>query len=103
MPVEDEDEPPVRKGDRLVAVVHLQAVGIAVAQYAVAFDQREHCPVECPQPRVTQQTVLGERPLPAGVGVAPAVAFAREVDPFGVSEFVAHEVEIGVAAGRDGH
>lgn len=36
-----------------------------------------------------------------GVGVAPAVALARKVDPFGMSEFVAHEIEIGVPACRD--
>ena len=37
------------------------------------------------------------------MGVAPAVALAREVDPFGMPELVAHEVEVGLPARRNGH
>ena len=37
------------------------------------------------------------------MGVAPAVALAREVDPLGVAELVAHEIQIGLPARRDGH
>ena len=37
------------------------------------------------------------------MGVAPAVALAREVDPLGMPELVAHEVEVGLTARGDGH
>lgn len=42
-----------------------------------------------------------ERPLAAAELVRPVVALAREVNPFGVPELVAHEVEPRLAA--DGH
>ena len=32
----------------------------------------------------------------------PAIAWAWEVDPLGVSEFVAHEVEVSVSGGGEG-
>ena len=41
--------------------------------------------------------------MAAGIFVAPAVAFAREINPFGVAPFVAHEVEVAAVDGRGGH
>lgn len=46
--------------------------------------------------------VVGEGPLSASVFVGPVVSFAREVEPFGVAEFVADESEPGFAAGNHG-
>lgn len=34
--------------------------------------------------------------------MGPVVTFARKVDPFGVSEFVAHKVEVTVVGGGEG-
>ena len=34
--------------------------------------------------------------------MGPVVTFAREVDPFGVSEFIAHKVEVAVVGGGEG-
>ena len=34
--------------------------------------------------------------------MGPVVTFARKVDPLGVSEFVAHEVEIAMVGGGKG-
>ena len=49
-----------------------------------------------------QVGVVRQRPLPAGVVHRPAVALAREIDPFGVAELVAHEVEIAFAGQAEG-
>ena len=103
MPVEDEEQPPVREDHRLVLLVHELVPGVAVGEHLVFLDEADHRPVEVSEPRVAQQLVARERPQPPGVGVAPAVALAREVDPLGVSELVAHEVEVGLPARRDGH
>ena len=32
----------------------------------------------------------------------PAVAFTRKINPFGMPEFIAHEIEIAVLPGRQG-
>ena len=103
VPVEYEQQVAVRENHRLVALVHREVPGITVREYLVTLHQLYHRLVEIPQPRVAQEPVLRQRPLPPGVGVAPAVAFAREVDPLGVPELVAHEVEVGLPARRDGH
>ena len=53
-----------------------------------------HGVVEVVEPLVFEQTVVDEAPLAACVFVAPSVAFAWEVNPFGVAPFIAHEVEV---------
>ena len=94
MPVEDEQQVAVREGHRLVALVHQQIPRVTVGKNLVFFHQPDHRAVEIAQPRIAQESVFCERPLPPGVGVAPAVALAREVDPLGMPELVAHEVEL---------
>ena len=89
--------------DGLVVLVHEQVVGIAVGKDAVSAYHKEHLAVEIGQERISQLLAVAQRPLAPCVVVRPAVALAREVDPFGVSEFVAHEVEVCLAARRDGH
>ena len=49
---------------------------------------------------IAQFVIIQQIPLPARVLIRPTVTFAREVDPFGVTEFVAHEVEITAIACR---
>ena len=41
--------------------------------------------------------------MPAGVLVRPVIALPGEVDPFGVSEFVSHKVEVSAVHGREGN
>ena len=40
--------------------------------------------------------------MATGIVMGPVVTFTRKVDPFGVSEFVAHEVEVTVVGGSEG-
>ena len=40
--------------------------------------------------------------MATGVVMGPVVTFARKVDPFGVSEFIAHKVEVAVVGGGEG-
>ena len=44
-----------------------------------------------------------EVPLATGIFVGPAVALTGEVDPFGVPEFVTHEIEVSAVDGREGY
>ena len=46
-------------------------------------------------------SLVRQIPLPAAVLVTPVVALAREVDPLGVPQLVAHEVQVGLAP--EGH
>ena len=41
-------------------------------------------------------------PLTASILVRPAVTFARKINPFGMSEFISHKVQIASIDGRSG-
>ena len=43
---------------------------------------------------VEEICIICEAPLTAGVVVRPAITFAWEVNPFGVTELIPHEVEV---------
>ena len=51
---------------------------------------------------IAEFLVVDEVPLPASVLIAPSVTFAGEVDPFGMSELIAHEVEVAAVDGAEG-
>ena len=46
--------------------------------------------------------LIRKRPLTAGVMIRPAIAFTREVYPFRMPEFIAHEIQITIARSRRG-
>ena len=57
-------------------------------------DEANHRAVELLQVVVEKIGIICEAPLTAGVVVRPAIALAWEVNPFGVTELIPHEVEI---------
>ena len=78
----------------LVAVVvpdFLYGSGLEVLD---ALDDLQHGSIEVAQVVVGQVLVIYQVPLAAGILARPSVAFAWEVYPFGMSELVAHEVEV---------
>ena len=97
MEVEDNQTVAALERQHLVALVLAEGNRPSVEQ-TVFCDAVDHVPVETVQPAVFQQLVVGQIPLAAGMVEGPAVVLPREVDPFGMTEFIAHEVEIAAGA-----
>ena len=87
--------------DFLFTIVQAQ-IAEAHFEQVNAFGKADHVLVEQAQPLVLQALVVPQAPLAAAVVEAPAVALPGKVDPFWVAEFVAHEVQVGLAAAGQG-
>mmetsp|Transcript_58518 Transcript_58518/g.127102 ORF Transcript_58518/g.127102 Transcript_58518/m.127102 type:complete len:437 (+) Transcript_58518:300-1610(+) len=100
--VEDEEELAPLEGDDLVALVLDGDVLVVLRFLRVepleAVLARLHQLVERVEELVAEVVGIREVPAAAAVLVAPAVRRGREVDPLWVSELVAHEVEVALAA-----
>ena len=92
--VEHEDEVASHECKHLVAVVVPYLLYGSLREVLLAFNHLEHGLVEVAKIVVVEFLVVHEVPLAACILVAPSVALAREVNPFGMSELVTHEVEI---------
>ncbi|VTR68605.1 hypothetical protein DESC_710101 [Desulfosarcina cetonica] len=95
--IEGEDISAAHEGQHLVAIMLPQRHQVAGRKQVGRLDQPEHGPIETGQQLVLESGIVHQRPLPAGVAIAPAIAFPGEVDPLGMTELVAHEVEITAA------
>ena len=62
-----------------------------------------HVFIEIPQLSVTKGIVVFQRPLATGIMERPLVPLPRKIDPFGMTELVAHEREVAASAGGQGH
>jgi len=60
--------------------------------------QRQHGRIEIREKAVLETGVVPQAPLAARMAIGPRVALAREIDPLGMSELVAHKSEPRVAA-----
>ena len=99
--VEAAEEVAALEGDDFVVFVYVEELGFVFEEVGF-LEGVEHGLVEGGELVEFEVGVVAEGPLAAGVVVGPFVAFAGEVDPFGVSEFVAHEVEVSVVGGEEG-
>ena len=84
-------------GQNLVTVVVATLHRLEVEE-ALFADKLYHIGIETVEARIFEQLIVGEVPLPAGILARPAVALAGEVDPLGMAELVAHEIEVAPAA-----
>ena len=100
--VEHEHQTVAVKCTGLLGALHQQHVGHALIEHVVLLGQGNHILVKLVQPLIFQGAVVLQAPLTAAVVEAPAVAFSGEVDPFGMTEFVAHEVQIAFTAAGQG-
>lgn len=96
--VEDENDTGPLEHDDLVALVLERDVGLWGVEPAVFGLSEVHGPVEIVQEMVSQKVIVGEIELPPSVPEGVLVAFAGEVEPLGVAELVAFEVEVALAA-----
>ena len=60
----------------------------------LTLDNLQHLPVEIAKPVVAQFLVIHQIPLTTGILIAPSIALAREVNPFGMTELITHEVQV---------
>ena len=102
MKVEGEDEVGALELNGEVALVDVEKLGGGGFEDFVVAHEFEHRLFEVLEAAVFEVGVVGEVPLATGIFVGPVVAFAGEVDPLGVAEFVADEAEPGFAAGNHG-
>ena len=97
--VEEEQEVTTTEGKYLVAIVVPNLNYALLLETLVFLENLEHCLVEVAEVMEAKILIVHEVPLATGIFVAPSVSFAREVDPFGMSELVAHEVEVASVYG----
>ena len=71
-------------------------------EQALRAEEMDHCAVEIPQVAVTEILRFGKGPLPPCVLERPAVPLPGEINPFGVAEFIPHEIEVAASGSRGG-
>jgi len=96
--VEDPQQSRALKDNDFILFVPQAYIRLLGVQPAVLFLGPLHLGVKLVQESVAQHVIVGEVELAPGVPEAIVVAFAREVEPFRVTEFVAFEVEVAFAA-----
>ena len=82
-------------------------VGIAVPDFLHlgllktlhALDNAEHGLIEVTQIMIAEVLVIYQIPLATRILMAPSIAFAREVYPFGMTKLIAHEVQVATIDG----
>ena len=98
--VEHKHQIATHEGEHLVVVLIPQLSDWQFLEAVLAAQQVYHIGVPVVEELVLQVFAVHQIPLATSIFVAPAVALAWEVDPFGVSPFVAHEVEVAAVDGR---
>ena len=73
---------------------------IALLYVLDSFDKMNHCFVKVTQVVITQFFIVYQIPLAASVFIRPSVTFTREVDPFRMTEFISHKVQITAVDSR---
>ena len=68
-------------------------------EVTATIQQRNHRAVEFGKLPVSEGRIIAQAPLPARVVIKPVVAFAGKINPFQLTEFVVHEIQI-TRAGR---
>ena len=82
------------KGKHLVVVLVPEFANGEFLESVHTAQQVHHIHVPIVEELVFQIFAVHQVPLPAGIFVAPAIAFTGEVDPFRVSPFISHKIEV---------
>ena len=94
MKVEDKKQIVPGKAEHLLGRLHQHQIGYGLIKDPVILTLMDHIMVEIIQPLILQKSVILQTPLTAAVMETPAVAFPRKIDPFGMTKFIAHEVQV---------
>ena len=99
MKTEEEDQPCPLETEKQIFLVFQDQLRSRGIKQAMLGSKAHHGLVELRKEAVTKVSVVPEVPLAACIMVRPVVPFTGEIDPFGVTEFVAHEVQVAIACG----
>ena len=94
VPIEDKHEVSTHEREHLVVVFLPKFIHWESLEIVNSGDSLHHSVVKSVEEFVFQILAVYKLPLTACIFIAPAVPFAREVDPFGMSELITHKVEI---------
>ena len=98
--VEHKDNVATHVSQHLVAIVVPNLLHRSLIEIFLALYHLQHLAVEVAKIVVVELLIVNEVPLAACILMAPAVAFAREINPLRVSKLIAHEVEVATINGR---
>ena len=101
--VEHEEQVTALIGQHLITIVVPDLLNGCLLDVLLHLQHSQHSLVEVAEIVEAELVVIHQIPLAAGIFVAPAVAFAGEVYPFGMTELITHEVQITAvdSAGRE--
>jgi hypothetical protein len=100
--VEDKQERSLLIDQDLVSIVLSAYVLITITDEIVVEIQADHELLKLEKIVIAQVGAVSEVPSPTAVVVAPVVALPRKINPFRVSEFVAHEGQIALVPQCEG-
>lgn len=92
--IENEEEIATAIGEDLIRIIVPYFLNGELADVSNRLEEMNHIMIEIAKIMVAEVVVVDEVPLATGILVTPVVAFAGEVNPFGMTKLVAHEVEI---------
>ena len=92
--VEEEEQVAAFVGQYLVTIVVPDFAHLETLDGTLFLQSLEHGGIKVAQIVIAKLLVVHQIPLTTGILLAPSVTFAGEVNPFGMSELIAHEVEI---------
>ena len=98
MEVENKEQIHSCKTEHLLRRFHQLKIGHVLIEYLMGFAKMNHVVVKIIQPLAFQISVVLQTPLTAAIMEAPAISFAREVNPFGMDELISHEIKISFSA-----
>ena len=90
------------EGDDFVVFVYVKKLDVMFEEVSFLHGV-EHGLVKVAELMKFKVGVIPQGPLATGIVMCPVITFARKVDPFGMSEFVAHKVEVTVVGGSEGN
>ena len=93
-PVEHKYQVAAHEGKHLVGILVPELHHRERLKVVHVAHQLDHGIVKRVKLAIAQLLAVDEIPLATRVLVAPAIAFSREVNPLGMSELIAHEVEV---------
>jgi hypothetical protein len=101
MEIESEKETVSIKDNDFVILVDQSQIRHLLLEDLMLLYQFDHITVKCAEILIFQEIVIHKTPLTAAILEAPAIALSWEIDPFRMTEFIAHEIEIRFTAGGD--
>ena len=102
MEIECKEQPVPGENNYLFLILQKSQITHPLGEGPILLGELNHIFIEIVKPLVLQETVFLKAPLAAAIMEAPSIAFTGEIDPFGMTKFVAHEVQISFTTAGKG-